>query len=49
MAMAWEEELVKGNWQSFALLQSVAENLPQHLVGIMTPHLQYLADEFNDR
>ncbi len=26
-----------------------AENVPQQLVGIMTSHLQYLADEFYDR
>ncbi len=29
MAMVWKEELVEGNWQSFAFLQSIAENVPQ--------------------
>ncbi len=36
MFMVWKEELVEGNWQSFAFLQSIAENVPQQLVGIMT-------------
>ncbi len=49
MAMVWKEELVDGNWQSFAILQSIAKNVPQQLVGIMTSHLQYLAGEFNVR
>ncbi len=49
MAMFWKEELVVGNWQSFAFLQSIAEDLPQHLVGIMASHVQYFADESNDR
>ncbi len=49
MAMVWKEELEEGNWQSFAFLQSIAENVPQQLVDIMTSHLQYLADEFYDR
>ncbi len=49
MAMVWKEELEEGNWQSFAFLQGIAEKVPQQLVGIMTSHLQYLADEFNDR
>ncbi len=49
MAMVWKEDLVEGNWQSFAFLQSIAENVPQQLVGIMTSHFQRLADEFNDR
>ncbi len=49
MAMVWKEELEEGNWQSFAFLQGIAENVPQQLVGIMTSHLKYLADEFNDR
>ncbi len=49
MAMVWKEELVEGNWILFSFLQSIAEKVPQQLVGIMTSHLQYLADEFNDR
>ncbi len=49
VAMVWKEELVEGNWQLFAFLQSIAENVPQQVVGIMTSHLQYLADEFNER
>ncbi len=28
MAMVWKEELEEGNWQSFAFLQSIAENVP---------------------
>ncbi len=42
--MVWKEELVEGNWRLFAFLQSIAENVPQHLVDIMASHLQYLAD-----
>ncbi len=48
MTMVWKEELEEGNWQSFAFLQNIAENVPQQPVGIMTSTLQYLADEFND-
>ncbi len=49
MATFWKEELEEGIWQSFAFLQSIAKNVPQQLVGIMTSRLQYLADEFSDR
>ncbi len=49
MAMVWKDELIELIWQLFAFLQSIAENVPQHLLGIMMPHLQYLADEVNDR
>ncbi len=31
MAMVWEDELVEGNWQSFAFLQSIAENVRNNL------------------
>ncbi len=46
MAMVWKDELKEGNWQLFAFLQSLAENLPQHPT---TFHLEYLVDNINDR
>ncbi len=49
MAMVWKGELVEINWLLFAFLQSIDENLAHYLVGIMTSHLQYLADGFNDK
>ncbi len=49
MTKVWKEQVEEGNWQSFAFLQSLAENLPRNLLNIMASHLNYLADEFNDR
>ncbi len=49
MTKVWKEQVEEGNWQSFAFLQSLAENLPRNLLNIMASHLNYLADEFKDR